>query len=183
MDISKGRYWDLPWSLISGCTPCSPGCDHCWSAARAHRFKREGEPGHTSGILTDEHGCFNGAIVCHPERLSIPTRRRKPTVYAVWNDLFHEDVDVNFIEDALAVMTNCPQHTFLVFTKRSERLSKLMTKGCLRISRTDTWPIKNLWLGITVCDQQEADKKIPVFLQVPGGKFLSIEPLLGEAIK
>lgn len=42
------------------------------------------------------------------------------------------------------------------------------------------WPLPNVWHGLTVCNQQEADEKIPVFLQVPGKKFLSIEPLLGE---
>lgn len=38
IDISKGRYWAKPWGLVDGCTPCSPGCDHCWSASMAHRF-------------------------------------------------------------------------------------------------------------------------------------------------
>jgi protein gp37 len=38
---------------------------------------------------------------------------------------------------------------------------------------------KNLWTGLTVCNQEEADEKIPVFLEVPGKKFLSIEPMLG----
>jgi protein gp37 len=122
---------------------------------------------------------FNGKIITHPERLSIPLKRRKPTVYAVWNDLFFEAVPVNFLEDSLAVITRCPQHIFLVLTKRAQRLN-LMTQDRLRVSRTDTWPIKNLWMGITVCNQQEADKKIPVFLPVPGKKFLSIEPMLGE---
>jgi len=39
----------------------------------------------------------------------------------------------------------------------------------------------NIYHGLTVCKQQEADEKIPIFLQVPGKKFLSIEPML-EAI-
>jgi protein gp37 len=33
IDIENGRYWDRALSLVDGCTPCSPGCDHCWSAA------------------------------------------------------------------------------------------------------------------------------------------------------
>ena len=90
IDISKGRYWQRAWSLVDGCTPCSPGCDNCWSASMAHRFKREGEPGYDTGILTDEKGNFNGDIIIHPERLNIPLTRKKPTVYAVWNDLFWE---------------------------------------------------------------------------------------------
>jgi protein gp37 len=82
INISKGRYWDLPWSLVDGCTPCSPGCDHCWSAGMAHRFYRQ--------HLTTCDGKFNGHVAVRPERLDIPLKRRKPTVYAVWNDLFWE---------------------------------------------------------------------------------------------
>jgi protein gp37 len=181
-----GKYWDKAWSLVDGCTHCSPGCQRCWSAALAHRFESGwimGENGDGDmPILFTERTCggprFNGNIQVRSERLSIPLKRKKPTVYAVWNDLFHEAAPVNFLEDALAVMTNCPQHTFLVLTKRAQRLN-LMTSDRLRVSRTDTWPITNLWLGLTVCNQQEADEKIPVFLQVPGKKFLSLEPLLG----
>lgn len=183
IDIAKGRYWDLPWSLIDGCTPSSPGCDHCWSASMAHRYRRgvhypDGRVDMSVTNFTDPDGHFDGRIKVNAERLSIPLKRRKPTVFAAWNDLFHEAVPVNFLEEALATITLCPQHTFLILTKRAQRLN-LMTQDRLRVSRTDTWPIKNLWLGITVCNQAEADEKIPVFLQVPGKKFLSIEPLLG----
>jgi hypothetical protein len=40
---------------------------------------------------------------------------------------------------------------------------------------------KNIWLGITVCNQEEADRDIPKLLKTPAAKrFLSIEPMLGE---
>jgi len=39
-----------------------------------------------------------------------------------------------------------------------------------------TFTTDRIWHGLTVCNQQE----IPVFLQVPGKKFLSIEPCWGE---
>lgn len=42
------------------------------------------------------------------------------------------------------------------------------------------WPLPNLWLGVTVCNQAEADAKIPLLLQTPAAKrFVSIEPMLG----
>lgn len=42
------------------------------------------------------------------------------------------------------------------------------------------WPLPNLWLGVTVCNQAEADAKIPVLLETPATKrFVSIEPMLG----
>ena len=40
---------------------------------------------------------------------------------------------------------------------------------------------ENLWLGVTVCNQEEADKKIPLLLQTPAAvRFVSIEPMLGK---
>lgn len=144
---SKGRYWDKAWSLVDGCTPCSPGCEHCWSAAISHRFKREGEP------VTNQKGRFNGDIFVYYSRLNTPLYHRKPTIYAIWNDLFHEKVSFDFLYKAYEV------------------------KGL-----PDTYQGQNnIWHGLTVCNQREADEKIPVFLQVPGKKFLSIEPML-EAI-
>lgn len=49
-------------------------------------------------------GKFNGHIITHPERLDIPLKRKKPTVYAVWNDLFHEAVPDQLIYGATRVM-------------------------------------------------------------------------------
>jgi protein gp37 len=41
-------------------------------------------------------------------------------------------------------------------------------------------PLPNVWLGVTVCNQAEADAKIPVLLQTPAAlRFVSIEPMLG----
>jgi len=176
---AAGRYWNRPWSLVDGCTPCSPGCDHCWSAAMTHRFNKKTITGE---YLTDENGRFGGYIQTHPDRLDIPLKRRKPTVYAVWNDLFHEEVPTTFIDDALEVMAARPRHTFLVLTKRAhlmeEKIYGVTTENPIReLGGGDYLP--NVWLGLTVCNQQEAAAKIPVFLQVPGKKFLSIEPMLG----
>lgn len=43
------------------------------------------------------------------------------------------------------------------------------------------WPLPNVWLGVSVEDQQRADERIPVLLECPAAvRFLSCEPLLGE---
>ena len=121
---------------------------------------------------------FNGHITIRPERLSIPLKRRKPTVYAIRNDLFHENVSEDFIRatyDRILYDGTC-QHTFLILTKRAQRMANV-----LKQSEYDSIPrFPNVWHGLTVCNQQEADEKIPIFLQVLGKKFLSIEPMLGE---
>jgi hypothetical protein len=110
-------------------------------------------------------------INTHPDRLK-RFNTKKPKVFAIWNDLLHESIDRHFIESSLTAMYYQPFNTFLILTKRPERFSE--------ISRLGHWPYENVYLGLTVCNQQEADEKIPIFLQVPGKKFLNMEPMLSD---
>jgi protein gp37 len=97
-------------------------------------------------------------------------------------------------------MALCPQHTFLVLTKRAERMlaywstdirhrllsaseqvvGKVKTDWFLRISGPTSWPLPNVWHGVTCEDQQRADERIPHLLRVPGNRFLSLEPMLSS---
>lgn len=44
----------------------------------------------------------------------------------------------------------------------------------------DTWPLPNVWLGVSAEDQARADERIPVLLATPAAvRWLSAEPLLG----
>jgi protein gp37 len=43
------------------------------------------------------------------------------------------------------------------------------------------WPLRNVWLGVSVENQAAADERIPLLLQTPAAvRFISAEPLLGE---
>lgn len=176
IDISSGRYWDLGLQLIDGCTPCSPGCDHCWSAANTNRFGASDADGKRTGRLIVK-GKFTGEIITHPERLDIPLKRRKPTVWAVWNDWCHENVTDGFRREILSVARQCPQHTILALTKRIEVLDAFTRWMEIHVPAF-SWP-KNWWNILTICNQEEADKKLSLFMQIPGLKGLSIEPMLG----
>ena len=188
IDISKGRYWDEGITLVDGCTPCSPGCDHCWSAAIAPRFCQCDSDGNPCFV---ENNKFTGDILPRPDRLK-RFNTHKPKVFAIWNDLFHENVPNEFIFQCLnAGLNGNRRHTYLVLTKRPRRMKEFFEKNSQRFwhyhapnepkrpNVSPEWPDDKLWNGLTVCNQQEADEKIPIFLQVPGKKFLSIEPMLG----
>jgi protein gp37 len=42
------------------------------------------------------------------------------------------------------------------------------------------WPLPNVWLGVSVEDQQRAEERIPYLLKTPAVvRFLSVEPMLG----
>jgi len=63
--------------------------------------------------------------------------------------LFHPDVPDEFIRAVFDVMRKCPQHTFQVLTKRSERLAQL--------ARHLAWP-NNVWMGVSVEDARVVER-------------------------
>ena len=129
------------------------------------------------GGLTTPEGKWNGQVRFLHERLAIPKRVKKPTVLAVWMDLFHPDVSPLAIVLTLRMMDDCPQHTFLVLTKRPEVALEHFTKNSMFVNR----PLpKNLWMGVTAENQEQADKRIPILLEIPAAvRFVSVEPMLG----
>lgn len=140
MSNTKIEWATKVWNPVTGCTKVSPGCEHCYAERMAKRLRgRYGYPAHEPFRVT-----------LHPDKLEEPLHWKKPQRVFVcsMSDPFHEEVSITFLERMLAVITNCPQHTFMMLTKRPERLG-IMTSDRLRISRTDTWPIHNLWLGVT----------------------------------
>ncbi|MFD1328258.1 phage Gp37/Gp68 family protein [Mycoplana ramosa] len=48
------------------------------------------------------------------------------------------------------------------------------------IAAFSSWPLTNVWLGVSVEDQRRADERIPVLLDTPAAlRWISAEPLLG----
>ncbi len=57
---------------------------------------------------------------------------------------------------------------------------KLWTDDGSLKCRQFAWPLPNVWLGVSVEDQERADERIPDLLETPAAvRFLSCEPLLG----
>lgn len=155
----EGRYWDFGWQLVEGCTRIADGCKHCWSLDKERRFRKE------------------TGVVCHTERLDRPLKRRKPTSYAVWNDLFHEEVTAEFIHKALAFMALCPQHIFMILTKRPQRALDILSRFYGTRDGVK-WPFDNVWLG-TSCSGPDDLWMIEILLKISAAvHFVSFEPLL-----
>ncbi len=87
------------------------------------------------------------------------------------SDLFHLDVPLEFIRCVFHTMSECPQHTFQILTKRSARVRKLSSKLL--------WP-NNVWMGVSVEDSRVLDR-VDDLREVPAAvRFLSCEPLIGS---
>lgn len=178
----NGKYWDDSLGWVQGCSPTSPACTNCWLADYYYRHannpKMKGQFKDLAMLHKGTPTC-TGIVRTRPDRLDIPLKRKKPTVYAVWSDLFHEDVDINFVNSAVGIMSSTKQHTFLILTKRPERMKGYFYNyEDAGINLTDF--ISNVWIGVTAENQEQADKRIPILLQIPAAKrFVSIEPMLG----
>lgn len=164
--IDKGLWWDDGVQLIDGCTPVSAGCAHCWSASMMHRFKRV--PG-----LTDDKGRFNGTIQINSHALD-KFKRKKPTAFAIWNDLFHEKVEWRFISKVMATICGCDRHIFQILTKRPDRMLEYFGSGIPTVPN-------HVWIGTSVENQAMANLRIPPLINTPAAvRFVSVEPCLGD---
>jgi protein gp37 len=181
MDNKLPQFWDKGVQVVDGCTKVSAGCKNCWSEAMTARFQRVPE------VIKCEPGgkrVFNGKVCFNLHLLEQAAKVKKPTVFAIWNDLYHEGVTDRQIMDALQLMYNGNHgflyhgtpHTFLIVTKRPERAARFfeahkLTKGIA--------PIDHIWHIVTCENQEQADKRIPHLIRIPGKRGIIIEPMLG----
>ena len=82
------------------------------------------------------------------------------------------------------VIVATPHLDWLLLTKRPENASKLWAMAHAHArpwsNETPVWA-RNVWLGVSVEDQQRADERIPLLLKVPAAvRFLLCDPLLGS---
>lgn len=118
------------WNALEGCTPCSPGCLHCYAAGVASRGMSPEHRGLTKHVQRrNAHGklvklpVFNGRVVEVRHRLLDPLRwkKRRRVFVNSMSDLFHEEVSFEFIAAHHGVMALCQSLTFLTLTKRMHR--------------------------------------------------------------
>ena len=191
--IARGLWWERAWSLVEGCSPMSPGCDHCWSAAQAHMRAHQSNPKMQQRYAGVNHpdGRWNGHIKLLEKNLLLPHETNRPTVWAVWNDLFHENVPDDFIDSAFSIMAIANWHHFIILTKRYERLAQYFSAPDYdfwgdRWARNPiepeptVFPLPNVSIGITAENQEWWDIRKETFLNIPAAhRVVSCEPLLG----
>jgi protein gp37 len=169
MSTTKIQWCDKVWNPVTGCTKVSEGCRNCYAEGIAKRFWGERK-------FTD--------VQFHLERMDEPSHWRKPAKIFVnsMSDLFHPDVPDGFIFGCFMRMATANRHTFIILTKRPERMRDWIKNNWM----TDIDEVynkelilDNVWLGVSVEDQKTADERIPILLQTPAAvRFVSIEPML-----
>lgn len=156
------EWTQMTWNPVTGCTKVSQGCKHCYAERMSKRLKAMGTERYRNGFR----------VTLHEDLVDLPHRWRQPKLVFVnsMSDLFHQDVPLDFIQRVFATIVACPQHTFQVLTKRSERLRE--------VADSLPWP-ENVWMGVSV--ENEAVTHRVIDLQAVGAqvRFLSVEPFIG----
>ena len=161
-----------PWE---GCQKVGPGCDNSYAEARNARFgggvASNWGPGaprrRTSSANWRKPIAWNAAAAAFAEKHG----RRQRVFCASLADVFDNAVDPQWRDDLWRLILDTPDLDWLLLTKRIGNVA-----GRTPISGMP----KNVWLGVTIVNQVEADRDIPKLLETPAAvRFLSCEPLLG----
>lgn len=167
MSKNKISWCTATWNPIVGCSKCSPGCKNCYAERMAKRLRGMSLPQYQD--VVDKNGWTGKTMFSYGH---LP---KKPSLVFVssMGDFFHESVSDQMLSNAFSVMCENQQHTFILLTKRPERMLNYINQHLRSLPN-------KLWCGVTVCNQEEADKKIPVLLDVWSNvRLVSIEPMLG----
>lgn len=170
-------WWTQQWNPITGCSPASEGCAHCYAATMAKRFWGTRK-------FSD--------IMLHHSKINFPLHWKKPRRIFVCSmaDIYHENLSFASIAMPFDVMENCYRdfefngncgHTFIVLTKRAKRQLAFMTHwlGQFRMMRVKA-NHDHIWKGVTAENQARANERIELLAETPSKiRFASFEPLLG----
>ena len=203
MTMTKIEWADRTWNPVTGCTPISEGCENCYASRMAKRlvgrcgysadepFRVTLHPDRLEQPLRWEKPqrifvCSMGDLF-HPD-IPIEFVAEVFDVMASWKlkcrkkECEHDEL-----------CWHDPGHTYMILTKRPQRIAETFEKMIEHVGRhwpgdmalnvsleVDDWPLPNVWLGVTAENQQRADERIPILLQIPAAvRFVSVEPMLG----
>jgi len=162
-DISWAHSTFNPWI---GCTRVSPGCDHCYAATlmdtRYGRVKWGAGEARQRTKTWDQPRRWN--------KLAAASGKPWRVFCASLADVYDNEVPAEWRADLFDLIHETPALTWMLLTKRIGNL------------RSMHWPPPSVWLGITVVNQEEADRDIPKLLGAApqvAKRWLSCEPLLG----
>ena len=168
-----------PWV---GCTKVSPACDHCYAenlmSSRMHVVQwGTGQPRKRTSART-----WNDPLRWNAEAERLGVRYR--VFCASLADVFDNEVPLQWRQDLFELIGRTLHLDWLLLTKRIGNAKTMMADALSAFPSANRdgmiWPLPNVWLGATICDQTEADRDVPKLLDTPAARrFVSLEPLLG----
>lgn len=173
---TKIEWADHTFNPWIGCTKVSPACDHCYAEADFDHRRHVVSWGPKQPRKRTAASTWAAPLRWNrkAERLGIRYR----VFCASLADVFDNEVPLAWRRDLFDLIYSTPNLDWLVLTKRVGNVTVMLNGTGWGEVAPFPWP--NLWIGATICNQEEADRDIPKLLAVPAAKrFLSMEPLLG----
>jgi protein gp37 len=178
MGSKTGISWaNSTWNPVVGCTPISIGCENCYARRMVKRFPS------MTGIRRFDDECgdreyqgigWDNRAHSIRTKLDQPFRWKKPrNIFVVsMGDLFHKDVEDEFIRDVYQTMLKAYWHHYFVLTKRECRMKNFLDAHSNYKER------QNIHHGVSVCTREEI-ARVGVLCGIEGiRRFVSFEPLL-----
>jgi protein gp37 len=189
---------DAIWDPVRGCSRKSAACVNCYAEITTAENSQPGGWGEGFASATPDGMKWTGKVGLYEERLTMPFGVNSPSRIFVNSvaDVFHEEMTDAAIDRIFAVMALTPQHRYLILTKRQQKMQTYMAdpaaagrvgavadalagQGFGDAAKTQSWPLSNVWLGVTTENQKEAERRVPVLLKTPAAvRFIAAEPLL-----
>jgi len=168
-----------PWI---GCTKISPGCTHCYAEEiMDFRFNKvrwgpRGTRVRTSKSNWEQPRKWNRQA----KKAGVRTRVFCASLADVFEDKPDQPEMDDWRIDLFQLIIETPSLDWLLLTKRPENVCPMIERAT-GFSDCLMWFPDNVWIGTSVENQEQADKRIPELLKVPAAvRFLSVEPLLGS---
>ena len=184
--------------IVWACQKVSSGCKNCYAEALARRYGRGG-PFDAATMAGVEPSLDQKSLryLLNSKKIS-----GKRIFIGDMTDIFGEWVSDEILDQLFAVFALRSDVTFQILTKRAARMHEWTNRTWdvprvlnalghlprryrrdnihqLIGDRNSTWPLPNVWLGVSVEDQPAADERIPELLRTAAAvRFLSCEPLL-----
>ena len=157
-----------------GCTRVSPACDHCYAErdwSMTGRFPRVEWGPHGERSPTKDHMREVARIAAAAAKRG---RRERVFINSLsdWADN-HKSISDDLRASIFDAARLHPGIDFILLTKRPQNIARYLPGD---------WGngYRNVWLGVTAENQEEADRRIPILLATPAAvRWVSAEPLLG----
>lgn len=167
---SRIEWTDHTFNPWWGCTPISPGCDHCYAAVWDRRLGGAHWGAHAPcRVMSDAYWRQPRRWNARPH----PAGRRWRVFCASMADVFDNQAPPGQRERLWALIRATPTLEWLLLTKRPQNIATYLPADW-----GDGYP--NARLGVTVENPTEAERRIPRLTAIPArlAPFLSCEPLL-----
>lgn len=189
-DATAIEWADSTFNPWIGCTRIGPGCDHCYAEAdfdhRRHRVTWGPRQLRSRTSAANWKRPLQWESL-HAEFFSKHGRHRR-VFCASLADVFDHEVPAEWRADLFSLIEKTPNLIWMLLTKRIGNVASMVEEATDMIDYGEGWQSMwgqgvwpdNVWLGATICNQEEADRDIPKLLGIPAHvRFLSMEPLLG----